>query len=92
MGLHSIAELVNALNSGIRGRVEANAVVRTADIIVDCTRNANHIDSVLAQRTGTPECAVTADSDNAIQPEEFTGGNSFPLAFLRHKFLTPRRI
>ena len=60
VGLHSVAQLVDTLNSGIGSSVEANTVVGAADVIVDGTGNADDINAVFAEGSGTPECSVTA--------------------------------
>ena len=67
MGLHGIAQLVDALNGGIGSRVEAQAVVGASDIVINGGRNADDVDAELAQRLGAAESAVTADGDDAVQ-------------------------
>ena len=87
MGLHGITELIDAVDRGIGGGIEADAVVGTADIIINGGRNADHIDAVFGKRPSTAESTVAADGDDAVQAQEFAGGNSLFLTFLCHKFL-----
>ena len=92
VGLHGVAQLVDTLNSGIGSSVEANTVVGAADVIVDGTGDADDINAVFAEGSGTPECSVTANGYNAVQAQEFTGGNGLALAFFGHKLLAPGSI
>ena len=87
MRLHSITKFIDTLDSSIGSSVKANAVVCAADVVIDCTRYANHVNAILAQSTSTTKRAITADGNNAVQSKEFTGRDSLPLAFLSHKFL-----
>ena len=87
MGLHGIPKLIDTLNGRVSSSVETNTVVGAADIIVNGAGDSNDIDSVLAQSQCPPEGAVSANSDDAVQPQEFAGGDSLALALLGHKFL-----
>ena len=88
VGLHGVPQLIDALNGGVGGGIEADAVVGAGDIVVDGTGNADDVDAVLAQRLSAPEGAVAADGNDAVQSQELAGGHRPALAFLGHKFLT----
>ena len=87
VGLHGIAKLVDTLNAGIGGRVEADAIICAADVVVDSGRDADDIDTIFAQRASAAEGTVTADGNDAVEAQELTCGNSLALTFLGHKFL-----
>ena len=78
MRLHGIAQFIDTLDRGICGSVKANAVMRAADIIINCTGNSDHVNAILAQSTSATECAITANGNNAVQTKEFAGRNSLP--------------
>ena len=92
VGLHGVAKLVDALNGGIGSSVEANTVVGAADVIVDGTGDADDINAEFTEGSGTPESSVAANGNNAVQTQEFTGGNGLALAFFCHKLLAPGGI
>ena len=73
VGLHRVAKLINALNSGVCRGIETDAIMRAADIVVNRTGNANHIDTIFAQRASSSECSVTANGNDAVQSKEFAG-------------------
>jgi len=87
MGLHGVPQFVDALDGGVGGSVETDAVIGAADVIVNSTGNADHIDSVFAERPGAPEGAVAADGDDAVKAQELAGGRRPLLTLLRHEFL-----
>ena len=87
VGLHGIPQLIDALDGSIGSSIKADAVIGAADIIIDGTGDTDHIDTILTEGAGATEGAVTADGDDAVQPKEFAGGNSFALTFFGHKFL-----
>ena len=87
VGLHGVSQLVDALDGGVCGAVEADAVVGAADIVIDGSGNTDDVNAELAQRLCTPEGAVAADGNDAVQTQEFAGGCSLALTFLSHKFL-----
>ena len=82
MRLHGIVQLIDALDGCVRCGIKTDGVIGAANIIVDGSRNAHHIDTMLGQSLRTPEGAVTADGHNAIQAQELAGGRSLLLTFL----------
>ena len=88
MGLHGISQLIDTLNGGVGCSVEADGVVGAADVVINGSRDADHIDAVFGKGKCTPESTVTANGHNAVQTQEMAGGNRSFLAFFRHKFLT----
>ena len=60
MGLHGVAELIDAFNGGICSGIKADAVIGTADIVINGAGNADHIDAMFRQCSGTTEGAITA--------------------------------
>ena len=80
------------IDSGVGGGVKAQTVVGAADVIVDGGRDADNIDAIFAQRLGTPEGAVAADGDDAVQTKELAGGSRLALAFRSHEFFAAGSI
>ena len=62
MGLHGVAQFVNALNRSIAGTVKPDGVFRAADIIVDGARNADagHTQTRQGQRAAIGPIAAAA--------------------------------
>ena len=67
MGLHGVPELIDTLNGGIGSGIEADAVIGAADVVVDGAGNADDIDAEFTQSPSTPEGAVTANGNDAVQ-------------------------
>ena len=66
MGLHGIAQFVNALDCGIGCSIKANAIVGAADVIVNGARNSYHCNAILGQCLRATEGTVTANGNNAV--------------------------
>ena len=87
VGLHSITKFVDAFNGSICSGIKANAVIGTADVVINSTGNTDNIDAMLGKGTGTTESTIAANGNNAVQSQELTGGNSPFLTFFGHKLL-----
>ena len=87
MGLHGVAQFINAFNRSIACRVKADGVVSADNIVVN---RAGHTDAGYAQagqRLRTAERPVTAAADQPVNPEILTSIDCFLQPFFGHHFL-----
>ena len=87
VGLHGVAQLIDALDRGIAGGVKTDGVIRAADIIINGTRNADARNSLAGKRLCTTECTVTAAADQAVNTEVAAGVSRLLQTFLGQHFL-----
>ena len=87
VGLHGIAQLVDALDGGICRGIVADAVVGAADVVINGCGHAHHGDPVAGQGQRAAEGAVAADGDDAVKAQQLAGGHRLALAFLCAEFL-----
>ena len=76
MALHGIAQFIDALDSRIGSSIKSDTVIGAVDVIIDGGRNADHIDAVLTQRSGTAEGAV----DEGTKPTDADLATSVTIA------------
>ena len=88
VGLHGVAQLVDALDGGVAGGVEADGVVGAAHVVIDGGGDAHHRDAEAGELERTAEGTVAPDGDDALQAEHFAGGDRFFAAFFGQKVLT----
>ena len=89
VGLHGIPQLVDALQGGIAGGVEADGVGRAGDVVVDRPGDAHHSHAPAGELQQAPEGAVAADAHDALQAQQLTGGHGPILSGLGHELLAP---
>ena len=87
MGLHGIAQLIDALDRSIAGGVKTDGVIRAADIIINGTRNADARNTLAGKRLCTAECTVAAAADQAVNTEVTAGVSRLLQTFLGQHFL-----
>ena len=98
VGLHSVPQLVDALNGGVAGSVEADGVVGAADIVVDGGGDTGHLELIAHFRSPagevqrTPEGAVAADGYNRIQAQQFAGSQGLVLTGHVAEFVAAGRV
>ena len=87
VGLHGVAQLVDALNCSVCGGVKADGITGGGDVVVDGAGDADHRNAVFRELQSAPEGAVAADGHNAVDAEELTGGVGLLPPFVGHEFL-----
>ena len=87
MGLHGIAQLVNAVDGGVAGGVKADGVVGAADVVVNGGGDPHDRDTQARQLQRAAEGAVASDGDDTVQPQHLAGVDRFQAALLAHKVL-----
>ena len=92
MALGGIAQLVDALNRSIARGIEANGVFRAADIVINRAGHTNARNPLTGQRLRAAEGTVTANADQAVNPEVLAGIRSLLQPLLGQHFLTACRI
>ena len=68
MGLHGIAQFVDAFDGCIAGGVESNGIIGAANIVVDGAGDAHNGNAKAAQFQRAAKSSVTADGHDTIQP------------------------
>ena len=91
MGGRGIPHLVDRLHGRIDCRVKADRILRTRNIQVNGSRNADGVDPVPCQRLGTPVGTVPSDYDNSVDSVLFTDLGSLCLALLGLELRTAGR-
>ena len=87
VGLHGIAQLIDALDRSIAGGVKTDGVIRAADIIINGTRNADARNSLAGKRLCTAECTVAAAADQAVNTKVAAGVSRLLQTFLGQHLL-----
>ena len=75
VGLHGVGQLVDALDGRVGRGVEADGVVRAADVVVDGGGHAHGVDARGGQLLGAPEGAVAADGDDPVDARVLAGAD-----------------
>ena len=73
MRLHGVAQLIDTFNRSIAGRVKADRVISTHDIIIDRTRHADAGYALAGQRLRPAERTVAAAADQSVDPQITAG-------------------
>ena len=92
MALGGVTQLINGLNSGIHSRVVADGILTAGNIIVNGAGQADAGNSLICQRTGAHEGAVTANDDQCVNAQLLAAGKALCLTFLRFEFKAARRV
>ena len=87
MGLHGVAQLVDALDGGVGGGVKADTVVGAGNVIVDRAGNSDDGNTIFGERQRAAEGAVATDGDDAVQTQQFAGVDGLFLPGFGHEFL-----
>ena len=90
MRLHRIAQLVDALDRRVARGIEADRIIRAADVVVDRRRDADRRNAEAGQLQRAAERAVAADCDDAAEPEHPAGGDRLLAALFRHEVFAAR--
>ena len=89
MALGRGVQLVDRLERGVDGRVEAERGDGAADVVVDRLRNADDLHALGAELVGDVERSVAADGDDRVDPEnprvldQFIGAVDIHMAAIR---------
>ena len=73
MGLHGVAQTVDALHRRVGGGVKADGVIGAVDVVVDGAGDAHHGDAELGQILRAAERTVAADGHQTVQPQQLAG-------------------
>ena len=92
MRLHRVTQAVNGLDSGIGRRVVTDGIIGADNVVVNRGRNADDRNALLRKFYQTPERAVAANGNNAVQPKQLAGSGSFFLPLKRAEFIAARRV
>ena len=88
VGLHGVAEAVDALHGGVGGGVETDGIVGADDVVINGAGDAHHGDAVTAQILCAAERTVAADGDNTVEAQQLTGGGGLLLPLLGAELVT----
>src|SRR5437867_4280077 len=69
VALGSGVEFIQSIAAGINGRIEAEADVGTADIVVDCLGDPNKSNALLVESPGDAQRAVAADDSDCVKTQ-----------------------
>ena len=83
--LHGVAQLVDALDGGVAGRVKADGVIGAADIVVDGGGNADDGDAETRKLERAAEGSVAADGHDGVQTQHPARGDRLFPARLGHE-------
>ena len=87
MGLHGVAQFIDAFDRGIARGIKADRIISADDIVIDCARYADAGHPLAGQRLRTAEGTVAAAADQAVNAQIFAGVGCLLQALFRHHFL-----
>ena len=92
MGLHGVAQTVDALHRRVGGGIKADGVIGAVDVVVDGTGDAHHGDTELGQILRAAERTVAADGHQTVQPQQLAGVGRLPLTLLSAELVAPGAV